>query len=310
MDKRFRTKEEIDSEIKRLYELAKSQNSKFSDAFWRKNANFTLKPVFRQYGGFYDALKNFYEIYKYNEQFEVTKEKVIEDILFVHELALTNDEKFNLRFYQKNTKYSLSYLCHYFDSYQDAIEKLQLTNNILPTPNREEYVQEILELYSLHGYISVSLLGSESKYKCKGLRYLKDFGGLVNILEELNIPYHKKNVFKAARQVIDYAAKHLNEEPIFEKTWDWLKNPQTKYNMFVDCYFPNHNLVIEYHGKQHYEYNDYFHKTYEDFLGLQSNDKLKKQLIIDRNIKFIEVSYKEKRSYENIVKLIQNNVYN
>jgi hypothetical protein len=41
-----------------------------------------------------------------------------------------------------------------------------------------------------------------------------------------------------------------------------------------DFYLPDHNLLIEFHGKQHYEWIPYFHKTEDAFKEAQQKDKL------------------------------------
>jgi len=44
------------------------------------------------------------------------------------------------------------------------------------------------------------------------------------------------------------------------------------YNiLFYDFYLPDHNLLIEFHGKQHYEYIPHFHRNGEDDLLVQKN---------------------------------------
>lgn len=71
----------------------------------------------------------------------------------------------------------------------------------------------------------------------------------------------------------------------------FLKNPDTNHNLEIDCY--NHELKIacEYHGKQHYEYPNGFHKTEEEFVRAVCRDRFKRKVLHDNGIYFIEVPY-------------------
>jgi len=60
-----------------------------------------------------------------------------------------------------------------------------------------------------------------------------------------------------------------------------------------DFFLPNSNLVIEYHGIQHFIFVKFFHKTEEDMLKRRERDNHKKQFCIDNNIKFVEIHYNQ-----------------
>jgi hypothetical protein len=77
-----------------------------------------------------------------------------------------------------------------------------------------------------------------------------------------------------------------------EITWDWLIT-QDLVNMYADIYFPKYKLVVEYHGEQHYKFPNYWHKTKEQYLAGRRRDKLKKDLLSNHGIKFIEWKYSE-----------------
>ena len=61
--------------------------------------------------------------------------------------------------------------------------------------------------------------------------------------------------------------------------------------MFIDFYLPEHNIFIEYNGKQHYEYVPYFHKSKEDFERQHSRDRIVRSYCEERGIKLIEIPY-------------------
>lgn len=54
---------------------------------------------------------------------------------------------------------------------------------------------------------------------------------------------------------------------------------------------PEFNLVIEYNGIQHYEFNPYFHRTEENFSYLKERDMLKKNSAINNGINYLSIKY-------------------
>lgn len=61
---------------------------------------------------------------------------------------------------------------------------------------------------------------------------------------------------------------------------------------YFDFYVPSFNLVLEFHGKQHYQFDKFFHKNEEDFLHRREKDKIKKEEAIKNNFNYISISYK------------------
>ena len=77
-----------------------------------------------------------------------------------------------------------------------------------------------------------------------------------------------------------------------EATWDWLV---TSYGtmLYADIYFPKENLVVEYHGQQHFIFPNFFHKTKKEFDDAVGRDLLKKKLLRAHKIKLIEWRFDE-----------------
>lgn len=63
-----------------------------------------------------------------------------------------------------------------------------------------------------------------------------------------------------------------------------------------DFYLPNHNLVIEYDGKHHFEIVDAFGGK-RGFNDIRKNDKIKNNYLLENNIKLLRIPYYE---YDNI----------
>lgn len=60
---------------------------------------------------------------------------------------------------------------------------------------------------------------------------------------------------------------------------------------YFDFYIPVYNLVLEFHGIQHYEFNEYFHKTQEEFIYRKQKDKDKKDAALQNNLNYISIKY-------------------
>lgn len=69
--------------------------------------------------------------------------------------------------------------------------------------------------------------------------------------------------------------------------------PEVTSVLRYDFYLPDHNLLIEFHGRQHYEYIPYFHSNDEDnFLKQKTRDILKKDHAHRFKYRFLEFNYK------------------
>lgn len=72
---------------------------------------------------------------------------------------------------------------------------------------------------------------------------------------------------------------------------------------YFDFYLPEYNLVIEYQGIQHYEFNPYFHKTIENFSYCKNKDNIKKNAAIENGLNYLSIKY---TLYHKIEKILDN----
>jgi hypothetical protein len=70
---------------------------------------------------------------------------------------------------------------------------------------------------------------------------------------------------------------------------EWLKNPLTSHLMELDLYCKALKLAIEYDGPQHYEMDNMYHKTKEEFLAQQARDAAKDEICLQRGVRLIRV---------------------
>lgn len=74
---------------------------------------------------------------------------------------------------------------------------------------------------------------------------------------------------------------------------------------YFDFYIPRFNLVLEFHGRQHYEFVPHFHKTEDNFQYRLNKDLIKKQTAILQGYNYVSISYRI-NCLENILSLLFN----
>jgi hypothetical protein len=70
---------------------------------------------------------------------------------------------------------------------------------------------------------------------------------------------------------------------------DWLMSSNLT-KLELDIFISEINLAIEIQGEQHYEFNSFFHKTYDDFLAQKQRDQEKRDLCYGKGIKLVEIA--------------------
>ena len=92
----------------------------------------------------------------------------------------------------------------------------------------------------------------------------------------------------------------LSYKYVLEKTFDWLKNPKTNANLYLDIYIDDIKVAIEYDGKQHFQ-PTMPHQTQDDVTAIQERDMIKEQLCEEHGIKLVRFSYKDNLSWDLLV---------
>ena len=91
-----------------------------------------------------------------------------------------------------------------------------------------------------------------------------------------------RNRLAEQKRVLDLVASILKERYLWEWSSPLIRNPETGSLLFYDGYFPRHNLLVEYHGPQHYTFVPKWHRTPQGFEKQQNLDKLKEQYAEDQ----------------------------
>lgn len=66
-----------------------------------------------------------------------------------------------------------------------------------------------------------------------------------------------------------------------------------KSDLYADFLIPAHRILVEVHGDQHYEQNNFFHDSKLDFIEGQKRDRRKIEWCEKNNIIYIELPDKE-----------------
>ena len=142
---------------------------------------------------------------------------------------------------------------------------------------------------------------------------------------EIICPIHGSFIQKTSNHLVGSGCPICKSSKGEQQIINYLKNNNIKFEhqkKFDDCigkifklpfdfYLQNHNILIEFDGKQHFEIVK-FNKLLSDnealieFLNLKQNDIIKNEYCSNNNIQLIRISYKEK----NINEFLNNKLIN
>lgn len=200
---------------------------------------------------------------------------------------------------EKHSSYSPKIVQRIFGSFSNMYNELKLSRHssgVIPT--NDDLIQEAKRLYNLYNYFSMDIVDKYSIYSSTcykdrakknnwdGVNYYRQQIGCNNI----GLGWSES---PSAKYEIDKFTKYLNEDPIKEKTFDWLINKETGMKLRIDAYYEKHNLAVEYNGPQHYIIDGHYIKTEEQLLHRKNLDFLKQELLKAHNIKLVVIHYKD-----------------
>jgi hypothetical protein len=71
--------------------------------------------------------------------------------------------------------------------------------------------------------------------------------------------------------------------------------------LYADFFIPDSMLIIEVHGRQHYEYCSFFHKDKIDFINAKKRDADKIEWCEMNDIKIAVLPFNEKYKWKNLI---------
>ena len=74
----------------------------------------------------------------------------------------------------------------------------------------------------------------------------------------------------------------------------------------ADFFIPELMLIVEVHGKQHYEYCSFFHSDKMDFLKSKKRDADKIEWCNLNNIKIVSLPYNKESEWKNLIQMTMN----
>lgn len=167
--------------------------------------------------------------------------------------------------------------------------------------NKKHTIEFIREEFEKQGY---KLLSDEYINNKTKLQYICDKG------HNHSIKYNSFQGGHGCPYCCQYKSEELTRE-IFEKIYnekfpkqrpEFLKQ-ENGYSLELDGYNQELRIAFEYQGIQHYEYNEHFHKTEDDFKKRQERDEWKYHKCVENDIILILIPYHF--NYQNPEKLEQ-----
>lgn len=111
-----------------------------------------------------------------------------------------------------------------------------------------------------------------------------------SIEKAVGIPIYK-NISKGAQHLFDIIKEIFPHQKIVREY-----NVADRGSLFLDFFLPALKLAFEYDGEFHFEYNEHFHGSRENFVKAKRRDAEKDQRCEEEGITLIRVAYNEEMS--------------
>lgn len=122
----------------------------------------------------------------------------------------------------------------------------------------------------------------------------RSWSAILRKAHKCDLKINKKKNGPGARwsqhKALDIVDNILGEKAVRDQKYDWMKSPKGR-PLEIDGYYPKHNLAVEYQGQHHFDENCFL--GHNDLNYQQQCDKIKKQAISNRGIRFLEIKYDE-----------------
>ncbi len=110
--------------------------------------------------------------------------------------------------------------------------------------------------------------------------------------------YHKQGCPICANEITDSKGVKIIEEFLLRHDIVFVREKsflgcEYKKLLRYDFYIPNHNLLIEFDGSQHFEFIEHLHKTTDRFEVQVLRDSIKTKYALDNDINLIRIKYNQ-----------------
>lgn len=288
-------REEIINDLVRVYK----ENDKLTNRLYCKHGKYSVGKITT-----YDTFNNLKEEAIGSEEIHlnnISKEQVIKDVLRVNDMIdnMTRDDYIELG------QYSRKPIDRHFGSWNKMLKELDLSINCLINIPTEKLLEDLRVLYDTFDTLSATIVKHHGKFSVEV--YQRRFGSYKKAVElsGLDPDLVRGSDSPTALAMIKIISEVLGEEPSKEHSFEWLKNPKTNRNLYIDAYFPKSNIAFEYDGPQHFKPIEKYGGD-SSFKHTQYLDGIKNNLLIKNNIKLIRFPYYKPHTRKAIIKEISN----
>ena len=277
-------KSDCTKELKRLYQEFGSVDSEII----KEHGNISIDSIKRKFGSLAAGLKACNIPAKPKQHRNVSKEDLEMELLRLHK----EHGYLSKPLVEKYSKYGPKIVNRIYGSFANMYKSLGINRH--PSgyiPSDQELLDEFRRLLKEHETISQDIIAGYGRFSTTC--YKDRFGSINNVRKILGI----KEVFAGeslhAEWIFRKIGRMINEEPRFETTFEWLKNPETGAHLRIDAYYPENNLAVEYNGPQHYVLDSRYTTTVEQLEYRKFLDKLKLKLLKEHGIRTLVIHYKD-----------------
>lgn len=292
------SKQDLIDDVLKIYNENKEN---FNRELYISKGKYSRAPIIRIFKTWNNMLKEL------NIKLNVSRmEASKEDVLLDAKKVIDKFGKLNSTIYRKHGKYSQCITDRLFGNFNNMLRELNLNSaHASRYLSDKEVINEIHDIFKKYKRLTLNILNEECSISFPSI--IKRFDTISNLYTLLGITPDENDtpLYYTANLVIKKISDILNEDPIYEWTSFDLKNPITNSNLYFDAYFPEHNLLFEYNGEQHYKYVDFFEKDEISFKNRQYRDNIKVQYCKDRNINLLIIKYDDDWSDENLESLLE-----
>lgn len=292
------SKQDLIDDVLKIYNENKEN---FNRELYISKGKYSRAPIIRIFKTWNNMLKEL------NIKLNVSRmEASKEDVLLDAKKVIDKFGKLNSTIYRKHGKYSQCITDRLFGNFNNMLRELNLNSaHASRYLSDKEVINEIHDIFKKYKRLTLNILNEECSISFPSI--IKRFGTISNLYTLLGVTPDENDtpLYYTANLVIKKISDILNEDPIYEWTSFDLKNPITNSNLYFDAYFPEHNLLFEYNGEQHYKYVDFFEKDEISFKNRQYRDNIKVQYCKDRNINLLIIKYDDDWSDENLESLLE-----
>ena len=141
---------------------------------------------------------------------------------------------------------------------------------------------------------------NEKPFRCPDCDFsCKRNGVLTRHIYLMHINPKNPKMSRGEKLIFDYLTeKKINF--VTQKRFELLRGEHNYLR--YDFYLVDLNILIEFHGAQHYEFTEHFHGTLEKFKLFQKYDALKKEYAEVNGIGFVEIRFDDK-DWKDIIKI-------